>query len=325
MGMATLQPQTSVKSPPAPPASTQPGGGFFMKLELFWGQWRRAWLRLFRPGYVRRMADNRLGQCPNCRHHIVDPRDLKYYRNVCGYYFREEDDPFRWRDELGFARAGLAEVCCVSVVSLLIIVYLLYAVNMIHSFFWLGIPIVLLVWLSVLYFFRDPDRTLPTDPSALLSPADGTVTHVEEVREPDFPGGRALRISIFLSLWNVHVNRIPRTSQVVGLRYFPGKFQDARQADSAAHNEQLWIDLEESNPPRRLRVKQIAGKLARRIFCRLKMGESVMAGDRFGMIKFGSRTEVLLPVGEAVELLVRVGDRVKGGSSALLRFAKPGE
>src|SRR5207302_3332921 len=102
-----------------------------------------------------------------------------------------------------------------------------------------------------------------TSRNALLSPADGTVTHVGEVDEPDFPGGRAFRISIFLSVFDVHVNRIPRTSQVVSLRYFPGRFFDARNPECAKQNEQLWIDLEETSPPRIIRVKQNAGAIAR--------------------------------------------------------------
>src|SRR5262245_36037722 len=106
--MATPEPDLS--APPAPLPSSQPGGGLCMRLELAWGRWRRAWLRRVRPGYVRRMAALRQGHCPDCPHDIIDPRDLKYARTSCGYRFRPEDDPFRWRDRLGLARAGLAEV-----------------------------------------------------------------------------------------------------------------------------------------------------------------------------------------------------------------------
>src|SRR5262249_55176577 len=176
----------------------------------------------------------------------------------------------------------------------------------------LVVPAVL--WLEVLYFFRDPERTIPADPAALVSPADGTVTHVGEVADPAFPGGRAFRISIFLSIFNVHVNRIPRTSRIVGLSYLPGAFRAARHPECAVRNEQLWIDLEEPGG-RLVRVKQISGAIARRIVCWLKLGEEVRAGERFGMIKFGSRTEVLIPAGEKVESLVRVGDKVRGGST----------
>src|SRR5207237_2929672 len=94
----------------------------------------------------------------------------------------------------------------------------------IHPLLWAPAGILVALWLFVLSFFRDPERTIPTDPDALLSPADGTITHVEEVSEEDFPGGRALRISIFLSVFNVHVNRVPRSGRVLGIRYFPGRF-----------------------------------------------------------------------------------------------------
>jgi phosphatidylserine decarboxylase len=318
--MATLISQPPTQPVAAPISSTQPGGGLFMSLELAWGKFRRLWLRLCRPGYVRRMAERRQGQCPNCPHDIIDPRDLKYYRNVCGYHFADEDDPFHWRDDLGFARAGLAEVCCFSVLCLFLLAFLLAAVNLYHRAFWGPMPIVLVSWLFLLYFFRDPERDIPTDPQALVSPADGTVTHVDEVAEADFPGGRAFRISIFLSVFNVHVNRIPRAGRVIGLQYFPGRFLDARNPESTRRNEQFWIDLEEHGTGRRLRVKQIAGAVARRIVCWLRPDESVWAGQRLGMIKFGSRTEVLLPIGEAMDVKVKVGDRVKGGSTVLMRF-----
>jgi phosphatidylserine decarboxylase len=106
----------------------------------------------------------------------------------------------------------------------------------------------------------------------------------------------------------------------VALRYFPGAFLDARNPESAARNEQLWIDLEEVGRPRPLRVKQISGAIARRIVCWLRPGEEVRAGERLGMIKFGSRTEVLLPAGEDLEVLVKVGDKVKGGATVLARI-----
>jgi phosphatidylserine decarboxylase len=319
--MATLERQPAAARVSTPIRFTQPGGGFCMSLELAWSRFRRAMLRRLRPGYVQRMAALRLGECPNCRHEIVDPRDLKYYRNVCGYYFRSEDDPFQWRDELGFARPGLAEIVLLSLLFLSITLFGVIAAGFIHWAFWSLVAVGLAGWAFVLYFFRDPERTIPADPRALVSPADGTITHIGEVDEPDFPGGRAFRIGIFLSIFSVHVNRIPRTGQVVGLRYFPGSFVDARRDESSSRNEQFWIDLEENNPPRRVRVKQIAGAVARRIVCWLKPGETVWAGAKLGMIKFGSRTEVYIPVGEQFEVLVKVGDAVKGGSTVLLRYS----
>jgi phosphatidylserine decarboxylase len=305
---------------PVPITSVQPGGGLGMGLELAWGRLRRWYLRRFRPGYVARMAAKRQGDCPGCPHDVIDPRDLKYYRNVCGYWFRDEDDRFRWRGRLGLARIGWVEILCLSAffLALKAAVILLF-----QGILWLYLPLslaIFLVWVEAILFFRDPEREIPADPQALLSPADGTITDIGEVAEPDFPGGQAFRISIFLSIFNVHVNRIPRTGRVTALRYYPGGFLDARHPDCSRCNEQLWIDLEEAGTGRPLRVKQIAGKIARRIVCWLRNGEEVQAGDRLGMIKFGSRTEVLLPAGEAIELCVKVGDKVEGGSSVLLRL-----
>lgn len=302
-----------------PPTCVQPGGGWGVSLELAWGRCRRWLLRRLRPGYVRRMAQKRHGDCPNCCHDIVDARDLKYVRNVCGYFFRPQDDPFRWRERLLLARMGMAEIFCFSVLFFILLVPLLLAAIIVHPGFWAGMAVVGLLWFQVIFFFRDPPRRIPADPATLLSPADGTVTHVEETADADFPGGRALRISIFLSVFNVHVNRMPRSGRVTLVRYFPGAFLDARHPECAVRNEQLWLDLEEPSG-RLVRVKQISGAIARRIVCWLKAGDCVQAGDKFGMIKFGSRTEIWVPAGEAREVLVKVGDKVKGGATILLRY-----
>jgi phosphatidylserine decarboxylase len=294
-----------------------------MDLELAWGRLRRTYLRLFRRGFVERMAAQRLGECPNCPHYIVDPRDLKFYRNVCGYYFRQEDDPFHYRESLGFARAGLAELVLLGALCLLTMFLSLVAVNFVHPLFWVVFAAGLAGLAFACWFFRDPERLVPTDRQAVVAPADGTVTHVEEVYDRDFPGGRAFRISIFLSIFSVHVNRIPRSGRVLDLRYFPGKFADARTQDCHVDNEQFWTDIEDAATGRMIRVKQIAGVAARRIVCQLRPSEEVRAGDRFGMIKFGSRTDLLLPIDLGRELLVKVGDRVKGGSTVLLRLTAP--
>lgn len=301
------------------PASVQPGGGWCLSVELAWGRLRRAYLRRCRPGYVRRMAEKRQGHCPDCPHDIIDARDLKFFRNVCGYSFARKDDPFRWRERIGFARYGLAELLLFSLLCGAL--YVLFGLLTIWSgLFWVPLAAVALLHLEVLYFFRDPERVIPADPAVLVSPADGTVTHVGEVDDPDFPGGKAFRISIFLSIFNVHVNRMPRTGKVIDVRYFPGAFLDARHAECAVRNEQLWIDMEESDSRRLVRVKQIAGAIARRIVCWLKPGDEVRAGDRLGMIKFGSRTDVLIPADVPIDVAVKVNDKVNGGSTILLSY-----
>ncbi len=303
-------------TPPQTPTSVQPGGGFCYSLERAWGALRRTILRNYFRGYALRMERLRQGHCPNCPHDIVDPRDLKYMRNVCGYWWRPEDDPYVWRGRLGFARHGLAEIVVFTLAFLSLGGIFTSLALWLHWAFWIPFAASLLVWLEILYFFRDPERLIPVDPDVLVSPADGTVTNIEEAAEPEM--GRVLRISIFLSIFNVHVNRLPRAGRITQVRYFPGAFLDARNPESAVRNEQLWIDMEEEGTGRPIRVKQISGAIARRIVCWLKAGDIVQKGERLGMIKLGSRTDVLIPAGQAREVLVKVGEKVKGGSTALI-------
>jgi phosphatidylserine decarboxylase len=318
--MATLPSTAAPPLTPAPATSAQPGGGLCMALELAWGRLRRAYLRRLRPAYVRRMAGLRQGHCPDCPHDVVDPRDLKFVRNVCGYSFRPADDPFAWRGRLGLARYGLAEVVCFSLLFLGGAALAGALAVTVHPVFWAAFALVLAAWAFVVSFFRDPRRVIPAGPDLLVSPADGTVTHAGEVSDADFPGGRAFTVSIFLSVFNVHVNRVPRSGRAVRLAYYPGCFLDARHGDCAARNEQFWVDLEDARTGALVRVKQVAGAIARRIVCWLRPGEELRAGERYGMIKFGSRTEVSVPA-ELVEcVLVKPGDKVKGGSTPLLRL-----
>ncbi len=303
-----------------PPVGVQPGGaGPCVRLELAWGRLRRALWRRFRPEHVERMSSLRQGACPGCPHDVIDARDLKFVRNVCGYHFGPEGDPYRGRRLFALARPGLAEVVVATVVLMGLALLCAWLAARVHWGFALAALGLWGLWAFVVSFFRDPARVIPTDAAALVSPADGRVTGIGEVEEPDFPGGRAFRISIFLSPFNVHVNRVPRSGKVVGLRYFPGKFVAATRADCDRVNEQFWLDLEEPGG-RRVRVKQVSGAVARRIVCWLRAGEEVRAGERYGMIKLGSRTDVLIPAGEAVDVRVKVGDMVQGGSTVLLTF-----
>jgi phosphatidylserine decarboxylase len=287
--------------------SIQPGGGFYFRIEAGWGRLRRAWLRLARAGYVR--------ECPGCAHDIIDMRDLKLWANVCGYSFAAEDDAFKWRDRIPFARAGLAEVVTVSLFSAVVIPLVTAFGGWLHV---LGG----LAWLHlafVLWFFRDPERTVTASADALLSPADGVVTHLEEVDAPDFPSGRAFRISMWLSPLNVHLSRAPRDAKVVRTRYFPGRFVNARRPDSAKINEQLWSDWVEPNG-RFFRVIQISGSLARRLVCQVRSGDEVRRGDRYGMIKYGSRCDVLVPVDPKMKVAVKIGDKTYAALTVLMRF-----
>jgi len=172
----------------------------------------------------------------------------------------------------------------------------------------------------LLYFFRDPPRTIPNAADAIVAPADGTVVDVTPLDYYEFLDGPAVRIGIFLSIFNVHVNRAPLAGRVVALRYRPGEFLNALRPESAERNESMWIGFEEtSGPRRRFAVRQISGLLARRIVCPLRAEQTVTRGEKFGMIKLGSRTELILPAGE-VGIAVQRGDKVRAGSDVVARW-----
>ncbi|MDD5285544.1 MAG: phosphatidylserine decarboxylase family protein [Desulfuromonadaceae bacterium] len=179
----------------------------------------------------------------------------------------------------------------------------------------LAIPAVFsfLLTLFVFYFFRNPERTPPADPQAVVSPADGTVVVVERV--PETPLGlQALKISIFMSVFNVHVNRVPFDGTVVDLFYHRGKFFDARDGRASSENERNGILLELAGGTR-IAFVQIAGLVARRIVCYAGIGDRLKRGERYGMIRFGSRLDVYLP--HDVEPLVKLGDIAVAGETVL--------
>jgi phosphatidylserine decarboxylase len=178
---------------------------------------------------------------------------------------------------------------------------------------WAVIPILLAAFF--LWFFRDPDRVIPSESGAVVSPADGKVTSVATVK---MDGETFKSISIFLNVFNVHVNRSPVSGVIRGARYQAGKFLNAMNPASAEQNEQNTVTIEGEG--QRVIFKQIAGLLARRIVFTKKIGDRVRRGERVGLIKFGSRTDVLLDA--SAEVAVKVGDHVKGGSS-ILAFLKP--
>ena len=173
----------------------------------------------------------------------------------------------------------------------------------------------------VLWFFRDPERQGTGTPDIFFSPADGTVTDIVEVDEPEFIRGRALRIGIFLSPFNVHVNRVPCDGTVHFIKYKAGEFLPAYNSQAPERNESVSLGLE-TPAGTRLLVKQITGVLARRIICETHHGEILARGQRYGMIKFGSRTELYIPVSTPVSQIVRVGDKVKGGQTPFIRISE---
>lgn len=167
--------------------------------------------------------------------------------------------------------------------------------------------------LFVFSFFRDPERVIPPEPGAVVSPGDGRVVVVTDEENAGRPGKR---ISIFLAVWNVHVNRAPATGTITKLEYRPGKFLAAMRERASVENEQNVFTL--STDAGELVFKQIAGWIARRVVSWKKQGDKVARGERIGLVRFGSRVDVWVP--KEAEILVKLGENVKGGASVLARW-----
>ena len=177
---------------------------------------------------------------------------------------------------------------------------------------WAGV-FFLAVTLFVLWFFRNPERMTPEDEKAVISPADGRVIKIEEVKE-EMLKGKVIKVSIFMSIFNVHVNRVPYAGTVKKISYRKGKFFPANLDKASALNERNSV-LIETVDGRQILTIQIAGIIARRIVCWVKEGLEVEKGERFGLIKFGSRLEVFMPLGSTIH--VKVGDKVRAGESRI--------
>jgi len=176
-----------------------------------------------------------------------------------------------------------------------------------------------LAW--ALMFFRDPHRVPPRDESLLLAPADGTITDVGMVEDAEFIGGPALRVGIFLSIFNTHINRAPCGATIEKITHRPGKYLNAMNSRAGQVNESNNIEMvRTSHPKDRLLVRQISGAIARRIVCAAREGQRLTGGEPFGMIKFGSRTELYLSASENVVCMVRIGDKVKAGVTPLVKY-----
>jgi phosphatidylserine decarboxylase len=172
----------------------------------------------------------------------------------------------------------------------------------------------LLSFLFISFFFRDPDRVIPLGEGCIVSPADGRIISIVETENSRFYEGRCLKISIFMSIFNVHVNRVPHEGRITKIEYHPGKYFSANMDKASKNNERNAVFLETKKGDRICFV-QIAGLVARRILCHIQKGDMVQRGQRFGMICFGSRVDLYLPYGTSP--LVGVGDRVKAGTSLL--------
>lgn len=173
--------------------------------------------------------------------------------------------------------------------------------------------ILIFLGLFVFYFFRDPDRKIPAEPGLVVSPADG---HVVEIVDEQLNAHPGKRVSIFLSIWDVHVQRAPVAGTITGIVYKPGKFYAALRKSASTENEQNVIYMKSSGGT--LVFKQIAGAIARRVLCWKREGEEVARGERVGMIRFGSRVDIWLQ--PEAEVVVRRGQKVKGGESILAKW-----
>jgi phosphatidylserine decarboxylase len=223
---------------------------------------------------------------------------------------------------LNFAREGLLFIAIAAAVAAGAFAF---AISRRSWGLWLAAFVLLLIALWVAYFFRDPERVGERGPSLVVAPADGKLIMITEVDEPSFVKGRAIRLSIFMNVFNVHVNRYPVDGVVTYIHYNKGKFFNASAEKSSLENEQMSVGLDSLPPdanrtPRvgdvhRVLVRQIAGLIARRIVTYSKVGEHVKQGERMGIIRFGSRVDLFLPVGSTIR--AKLGDVTTAGTTVL--------
>jgi phosphatidylserine decarboxylase len=216
---------------------------------------------------------------------------------------------------LNFAREGLLFIAIAAVVAASAFGF---AISRRSWGLWLAAFVLLLLALWVAYFFRDPERVGDRGASLVVSPADGKLIMITEIDEPSFVRGRAIRLSIFMNVFNVHVNRYPVDGVVKHIHYNKGKFFNASAEKSSLENEQMSVGIETGG--HRILVRQIAGLIARRIVTYSKLGETVRQGDRMGIIRFGSRVDVFLPPGSTVR--AKLGDVTTAGVTILGELPK---
>jgi phosphatidylserine decarboxylase len=216
---------------------------------------------------------------------------------------------------LNFAREGLLFIAIAAVVAASAFGF---AISRRSWGLWLAAFVLLLLALWVAYFFRDPERTGQRGPSLVVAPADGKLIMITEVEEPAFIQGRAIRLSIFMNVFNVHVNRYPVDGTVKYVHYNKGKFLNAAAEKSSLENEQMSVGVETGKY--RVLVRQIAGLIARRIVTYSKINDNVKQGERMGIIRFGSRVDVFIPVGSKV--LAKLGETTTAGVMVLAELPK---
>jgi len=209
-------------------------------------------------------------------------------------------------------------VCCLLIGVLFLPAWIIISIEAVLA--------ALLLW--VLSFFRDPHRVCPSDESLLLAPADGRITDIEIIEQESFVGGAALRIGIFLNIFNAHINRAPCNVRVEKIAYRKGKHKNAANHQAGRVNESNDLVLVRTDNPRdKLIVRQISGAIARRIVCKTGHGQELSSGEKFGMIKFGSRTELYVPLNTDIKnnvwgpkCLVKVGDKVRAGLTPIIKY-----
>ncbi len=222
--------------------------------------------------------------------------------------------------KLPITRYGLPQVVVLPAIIIIAMAILFWAGGT-HWAILIAEVILAIVLIFVLSFFRDPARNTPTDKNILLAPADGTVADIEVVDEKEVIKGKALRIGIFLSVFNVHINRSPCDVKIDKITYKKGGFKDARSPLAGTSNESNDLFLIRKQAPfDKLIVRQISGAIARRIVCKAQAGMELAGGEKFGMIKFGSRTELYVPTNKGVKCSVKIGDKVKAGLTTLVKY-----
>ncbi len=216
---------------------------------------------------------------------------------------------------MSFAREGLVFI---GIAALITVATYAAALGRRSWALWILAFLFTLITLWVAYFFRDPERAGERGPDLLIAPADGRVVMIAEVDEPAFIHGKAKRISIFMNVFNVHVNRYPASGTVRFVHYNPGRFLNAATEKSSLENEQMSVGLEHDGM--RILVRQIAGLIARRIVTYSREGEQVEQGERMGIIRFGSRVDLFMP--PTAEVLVREGEMTVAGTTVVARLRR---
>ena len=216
---------------------------------------------------------------------------------------------------MNFAREGLVFIAIAAVIAAGAFGF---AISRRSWGLWLAALVLLLLALWVAYFFRDPERVGDRGPSLIVSPADGKLIMITEVDEPGFVKGRAIRLSIFMNVFNVHVNRYPVDGVVKFVHYNKGKFFNAAAEKSSLENEQMSVGIDTGRYP--ILVRQIAGLIARRIVTYSRLGEKVKQGERLGIIRFGSRVDVFIPPGSTIK--AKLGDATVAGVTILADLPK---